>query len=247
MTMKADETAIYLHIPKNGGTTTQSYVRKVCDYPSQYHIKPNDVVNNTLEFYNLPQSDKLKVKLVRGHIKFGFHELVQGESKYISILRDPVDRTISQYFHAKRHPHHAHYRAITEKGLTILDYIDPNSNYIKSNMQTRYITGVGNRPLVELGFEQYAPVTGLNNEYLTSAFDNIKQKFSVVGILEDLPGFVANLNKYYNKNIEYVSKVMNANPNKYSDEQDITASIKKSIMEVNSLDVALYSFVKNLN
>ena len=43
------------------------------------------------------ESDRYKV--VHGHVAFGFHRLVDRPVKYVTVLRDPIDRFVSWMFH----------------------------------------------------------------------------------------------------------------------------------------------------
>jgi hypothetical protein len=87
---------LFMHIPKNAGTTFRSIVD--CQYGE-------DAV---LTYYNQPNTqllDNLPYMLVRpnpyraliGHFRFGPHRGMPGRPRYLTLLRDPVRRAISEY------------------------------------------------------------------------------------------------------------------------------------------------------
>jgi len=83
---------IFLHLPKNGGTTVTKNLRKVC---SEDEIIPDSYIKKlTLE-------QKSKVKFLYGHsLAYGIHEEFPDRSiYYILLIRNPAERIISQYNH----------------------------------------------------------------------------------------------------------------------------------------------------
>ena len=50
--------------------------------------------------------EKDQIRLLKGHIPFGIHESYSSTAKYVTFLRDPVERIISYYFFLKRRPNH---------------------------------------------------------------------------------------------------------------------------------------------
>lgn len=86
---------IFLHIPKTGGTTLNpildwNYNNKSYQISRYAQIEP---------FLALPDAEKLKYKVLRGQVYYGIHEGIPEESQYISILRHPYKRLVSQYFY----------------------------------------------------------------------------------------------------------------------------------------------------
>src|SRR5215211_4471350 len=94
--MLESKTVIFIHNPKTGGRT----LRRITD--RQY--EPNDIIvvpgehyhPSTVEQY-LAVPGKDHPRLIRGHIPFGIHGLIPVEFAYITLLREPVNRVLSQY------------------------------------------------------------------------------------------------------------------------------------------------------
>lgn len=83
---------IFLHIRKSGGTTFNNVLSMQYFGCKSYWATPK---NPPKEFLKLPQSERDKIKLVRGHINFGSHEWFSNDSTNITVLRNPNERVFS--------------------------------------------------------------------------------------------------------------------------------------------------------
>jgi hypothetical protein len=84
----------FLHIPKTGGTSLSKIIDQFYD-PKQ--ILPFKTWNELLTNWPIDVSE---IKLIRGHFGHGIHHIFGRENmRYFTTLRDPVERTISQYHH----------------------------------------------------------------------------------------------------------------------------------------------------
>lgn len=102
---------IFPHIPKTGGTTFVNYVSSklksdevlILDY-EKLRIGPDSgkiydykkVVDKY--FLGLTKEEKDKIKFLTGHaVPYGIHKHFSQSAKYITFLRDPIERTVSLY------------------------------------------------------------------------------------------------------------------------------------------------------
>jgi len=84
---------IFLHIPKTGGTT----LTPVLDWNYKNQTHKISLHKKVQEFIDLPDEKKLEYKALIGQVFYGIHQYVPEECEYISILRHPVKRLVSQY------------------------------------------------------------------------------------------------------------------------------------------------------
>jgi hypothetical protein len=164
---------IFLYIPKCGGTTFHEIIRRQFNNLNIYSIDFKNGKLATDEFLKLSQIDRDKINLLRGHMKFGLHELMNQPFKYVTFLRDPVKRVISHYTYAKKHPNQALHSFAMKRSLSqFVKDIDP---YINNSILDK----LSNLPIdspIEMKFDV--------------AIENLERFFPVVGILESVLGIL---------------------------------------------------------
>lgn len=118
--MSEKEVLIFMHIPKTGGTT----LRRIID--KQY--KPNEIYR-TYKNVVKPQGKMTdqNIRCIQGHDYFGIHKQINKPYKYVTMLRDPVERVISNYYYS---------RQFIENCPSFEEFIKQNRN-----MQTLFATG----------------------------------------------------------------------------------------------------------
>ncbi len=72
---------------------------------------------------------------------FGIDEFVGRpvEARYITFLRDPVERVISIYFYNQRHPQTTSHREINDNNWTIEEWLEKSRNLRRFNGQVRHL------------------------------------------------------------------------------------------------------------
>ena len=95
------ENIIFLHLPKAGGTTLRQIF-----YDQYRHLTKEEIytVNRTKETPAFVELDKTKlseIKVLIGHFSHGIHEYLGENFTYITFLREPISRTLSQYYYSK--------------------------------------------------------------------------------------------------------------------------------------------------
>ena len=124
MENKKKELYIFLHINKCAGTTLREHIRnnlKDDEFLLLYkHEKP--IFKKKIGKYikSLTKEKKDKIKIIFGHrVYYSLHKLFPDrEVRYITFLRNPVDRTISHYnFTVVRLKYGRFMKEITKKRL----------------------------------------------------------------------------------------------------------------------------------
>lgn len=132
------ETLIFLHIPKAGGSTLRQLLHKQYPAESIYKIE-SDINGDILRLGELNPERLQQIRLVTGHMAFGLHQHFE-RARYITLLRDPLKRVVSEYQFIYSNPYHVLYESVSK--MSLLDYLDCGLSGQISNGQTRLIAGI---------------------------------------------------------------------------------------------------------
>lgn len=178
--LREDDVLFFLHIPKTAGLSlislldaqfTEEEILELHSAPSPNAF--NRYTNNQIA----------KIKLVRGHYLFGpydqrIYERIVQNPLIITILRDPVERTISAYRHLLRHPWEL--PELEEKGMSLNDFVRHPGFYPRVvNRQTRMV--VGAFPGVP---RSYDDTQAMSDESLLQIAKEHVEQFAFVGVTE---------------------------------------------------------------
>lgn len=224
------ETAIFLHVQKTGGTTLHRILER--QYPED-QIYSFDAWNHTFEhFTNLSEGERSRIRLLRGHMVFGMHEYVPNPSTYFTLLRDPVDRVISYYYHVLRdHNHHWH-DFVVSNDVGLRAFVESGKDIGMSDFQTRVLAG---------GRWHNSPYGKCPREAVKVAQRHLQDHFSVVGLLRRFDETLLMLGKASGwQDLCYVRRnVTRQRP----DKRDLPRGTLKAIVNANRRDIELYSRV----
>lgn len=128
------DSVYYLHIPKTGGTSLISFLDNQFD--------PDTVCPAQLlpELFALPLESMEQYRLFRGHLWHGLGAYVGRNLSYVTMLRDPVQRTVSWYLHAMRDVNAYRHRQMNDEQWSLLDFVrDAETNWDIVNTQTLFL------------------------------------------------------------------------------------------------------------
>ncbi len=182
---------IFHHVPKCAGTSVSRALR-IRYALSQISLSANATVelitakDLTGNFDELTRWQEIRrfrreflhyfvledIYFIGGHISFSetVYHAAKNRYKFITVLRDPVERFISEYFFNLNREHHA---KIT---LSLSDYLETTQAKINANKFCDYFCGS----------EEFFPNNAQNN--LSHAKENIL-KFDIVGFTEKMEEF----------------------------------------------------------
>jgi len=113
---------ISLHIPKTAGTALATYL----DYGTKRKIlyDYDDFIPKDDGFMHKYKPFLDRFTVIHGHFHYSKYREVFPDAKYITCMRNPVDRTISNYFHVMREKNMNifSYRRIVEDKLDIVGF-----------------------------------------------------------------------------------------------------------------------------
>jgi hypothetical protein len=99
---ESDESVlVFVHVPKCGGTTVRRHI--IENLPPEACFETTAEVKDSIEevaasVRALPADRRARVRVVFGHgAYYGIHELFDKRGEYVTLLRNPVDRALSEY------------------------------------------------------------------------------------------------------------------------------------------------------
>jgi len=224
-------TVIYVHIPKTAGTTFYSILDRNFESAGTYLYR---LTEGTEQLTNLPADQRDRLQLIRGHLPYGIHRCLSQPVEYITILREPIERTISHYYYVLRNPTHRHYQRVVSEKMGIREYVLGCLIKELDNGQVRLISGDG--------FQ--APFGKCGRELLDQAKHNLQHSFSVVGLTERFDETVLLMARRFGwKKTHYVRQ--NVTDKRPAREQ-LDSETLDAVKAINTLDLELYAFAKTL-
>lgn len=250
------EKIFFLHIPKCGGTSISSsmyrkyltlnkrrdseliHINTIAAYKTheilekethpEYSINDecsNRVPEQLLLYYmNLQQT-----RFIDGHVPFceSAYKNFSGSYSFVTILRHPVERWISEYTYNKyRSGDHMKHTA----NMDIDDYIKSDFGIAQGSQYVLYLGG-------RLNSCEYR-----TREAIKRAIDNLK-KFKVVGCLEEMDTFIQSYKMRFNISLNVRHKNKNPRPEGYAN-KIITSEIRSRIEKICEPDMEIFRFMR---
>src|SRR5690242_18605361 len=135
---------IHLHIRKTGGTSLNSAIKHSFRPDEIFELYADgDCEHTGLDTASIQGISTLltdfgldRLRYVSGHVPFGVHRLFGSDAKYLTLIRDPVDRVISTFFWFRDG------RPFCRAGkpLTFEQYLETGDVYL-NNYQVRVLSG----------------------------------------------------------------------------------------------------------
>jgi hypothetical protein len=242
--LKADDQLCFIHIPKTAGTTFTSIidqkfnVDEIC--PELVNLQKVSEVQE--EGISIAPERVAKYKLIRGHFSYDtIDRFLLKKPLYLTILRNPLDRTISLYEFLKRakekgEPEYNEdtkvLRDATDQGLeAFVSNANPTVKARTSNPQTRILAL---QPQVDRS----------DAELLAIAKANLEQ-FILVGLTERFQDSVFLLSYLFGwcpATSFYSLRVASNKPSR----ENLPQTVIDTIIQYNQLDFELYQFAEKL-
>jgi len=182
MREQTNASVIFLHLLRTAGTTLRTILSQQYDCCQQITFDPTDWGIKQREGYKLfsqlPEASRQKARLLMGHLNFGFHEALPQPSQYITLLRNPLNRIVSYYYHTLSRTPDKMKNSYTEKICTLKEYVTGLSkpNRLSDNYMTKILaSSKGTLPEGKFGYSK--------RNCLELAKENLHHYF-IVGLTE---------------------------------------------------------------
>jgi len=223
---------IFLHIPKTAGTTLYQIVNRHYQKKDIYTIWQDGTLD---EFKNLDNSRKSQIRLLRGHAGFGMDKYLPKPAVYFTLLREPIERTISYYHFVRRTPAHYSYEQVTSGDMSLGEFIESRIDRMLDNGQTRLLAGLETGH--ELAFGE------CTEELLEIAKRNLRENMAVVGLTEEFDATLLLLKRAFGwHRLFYTRENVSS---KRLREAELQTTLN-TIIETNQLDIELYQYATTL-
>ena len=227
---------VFPHIMKVGGTTLNWWIQR--------HYRSEEILHAASgwkQLLRLPLSEIEGRKFVRGHFGSGILNLFGDHNGFvpIAVLRDPVERVISHFWHIKAAPDaylgdaSDRFAFVREDSFTLEDFVEhPETEFIVSNYQTGNFSAI--LDAAHAGMLPQRPSVYPMNPAAAHAFI---ERCAVVGVSEDLDAFVAALSARFGFHPE--RRLPRARS--YTRGAPASQAVRERIRELNGEDLELYS------
>lgn len=230
----ADElnTTIFLHIPKAGGNSLLDFLKP--NYAAESHFDVSQglrYVERIDELQRMPPDQQKQVRFISGHLPYGIHRFLPQTSRYITVLRDPIDRVVSHYYFVRQNRKHPLHDAVMSKNMSVADYVTSGLSGELNNGMVRLICGRASSD----SLRGHEPCEAGDLEL---AKQHLRDSFEVVGLLEQIDATQQLLSRVFGW-----PKRASVQKNKTKARKS-TASLKRREREViasqNTMDIELY-------
>ncbi|HEY8669959.1 MAG TPA: sulfotransferase family 2 domain-containing protein [Terriglobales bacterium] len=224
----AEESIIFLHVPKTAGTTLNRLIEWEYDLFEMYSVDPVFFLWSAAHLRKLSKERLRKIRVFKGHMLFGIHKILPQPATYITVLRDPIERTLSAFYFMRSYKLHPLYWKFKRENWTLEDFV---RRLPRENVQCKIVAGaVYEDPCTEEIFEK--------------ARHHLREHFSVVGLSERFEETLALLKLRFGWKLKsYTSfNVTRPRPKKH----DLPQSTLELITEKNSFDVMFYDYASKL-
>jgi len=216
---------VFTHIPRTGGTSIRSFIAD--------RVRRSRFADALTDFAFLSDAELNGYDFVASHCGFGFFGRISRDNFKMIVLRDPVERIVSQYYHLRNLDENVSYASHYAKTLTLDEFVlepNPAVSVFVENTQTWHLIEDKN-----LAFRnRHSGLT--DNEKLELAFEHLSG-YDLIGFTNQIGAVYERLcevNGWENKNIPHLRKSTKPPLS------ELGAGTIENIRSRVALDVALY-------
>lgn len=222
---------VFTHIPKTAGTTFLQILRDnvpAGGVGTVGNVFKGSGGSDPKPIERLRNAGALRTRhmyVLSGHLPFGASQHLPLETRYLTFLRDPVDRSLSQYygfFKLNRR------RQLPNEG-SLEDVLREREIY--DNLQTRMLSSAPD------------PFGEVTDEILEQAKENLRDRFTAFGLAERFDeSLVLFKHALGLKSVLYINQRVGTRPRA----EEVSADMRRVAEGSNRYDIELYDFAADL-
>jgi galactose-3-O-sulfotransferase len=234
-----DSALIFVHAPRTAGSTLSRIMDweyeplEICDVDGRFYYWSFQKISRW------PKERLAKMRLFKGHMPFGLHRYMPQAARYITLLRDPIDRTASEYYgrrYRRTHP-------IADRDAKLQSFEEYVKTVPYDNPQTKAIAGV--QCVYEYHWYTVIPSYRVycgpcTAETLEIAKRNLSRYFCLVGLTERFEETLALAKIMFGWKIPYYTAVREGVRRPKRDE--ISSRQRDVIAKYHEFDMELYRY-----
>ncbi len=258
MKLEKEKTQTYfLHIPKTAGTSLRSVIEE--QFPSD-HIAPFSYMHELADVIKRDQRELERYSLFAGHLGHTLISLLPQQPRVITMIREPVGRTISRFKNLMRNRLRkaVGYERFLDPESTIEDFLEfPPTRRLITNFQVRnlaldfdltkrYYDDDGQEILPKQAKLLSYTTTDMSDDELLAKAKQRLASFEFVGITDRFADSMRLLLATFGWTTAMDVPHLNALPDSTITEQTLSPDTIERIQEYTYLDTALYHFAVEL-
>ncbi|TAN51416.1 MAG: hypothetical protein EPN21_06675, partial [Methylococcaceae bacterium] len=122
---------VFTHIPRTGGTTIRNVISN--------KMNKNLFVDSFSEFSFLNDKELNGYDFIATHCGYGVINRINRDNKKIILLRDPVERIVSQYFYLRELENNVSYSSPYAKKLSLQEFICLDNPSVQISMNNTQV------------------------------------------------------------------------------------------------------------
>jgi len=147
---------LFMHIQKTSGTAFREAIIANYRRSELLFVYPSAPGVWHEAFHKIPYAQRNGFRCVTGHFVFGIHKKIEAPSTYVTVLRDPVARVVSNYYHLMRNQS-LEVRSFQGDVLSLQEVLAKQATAELDNLIVRCFSGNGARqcPPGMVGLDAY--------------------------------------------------------------------------------------------
>jgi Sulfotransferase family len=244
----APDLLIHLHIAKTGGTTLSSMVKHAFGSDEIFEtISKDNQVYGGLDLLTYASCERMlrdcdvgRVRYFTGHVPLGVDRIFGRPTKYIAVVRHPVERLLS-YFYFRIQGGDPYLK--DGKPITLADYVESGGDIIFDNYQVRVISGSSDLDAPAGAAGALVAGAPVEARHLEMAKRNVERNFLAIAPLEQLTELALLLRRVYGWPMRRLQTEYKNPTRERPRAPNIPPRLVRLIEDRNRHDIALYEWV----